>query len=73
VLSDSTYGWANPSAVSQVWRHVSMVARAGYFGAHNLLSGLPREYSSRLLARAPAISLEKGQALFETGAIGDGC
>ena len=50
-----------------------MVARAGYFGAHNLLSGLPREYSSRLLARAPAISLEKGQTLFETGAIGDGC
>ena len=50
-----------------------MVARAGYFGAHNLLSGLPREYSSRLLARAPTISLEKGQTLFDTGAVGDGC
>ena len=45
-----------------------MVARAGYFGAHNLLSELPREYSSRLLARAPAILLEKGQTLFEIGA-----
>jgi len=26
-----------------------------------------------LLARAPTISLEKGQTLFEIGAIGDGC
>ena len=45
----------------------------GSFGAHNLLSGLPREYSSRLLAKAPAISLKKGQTLFEIGAVGDGC
>ena len=50
-----------------------MVARAGYFGAHNLLSELPREYSSRLLAKAHAVSLEKGKTLFETGAVGDGC
>ena len=50
-----------------------MVARVGFFGAHNLLSGLPREYSSRLLARAPVISLTKGQTLFEIGAVGDGC
>jgi len=50
-----------------------MVARAGNFGAHSILSGLPSEFSSRLLARAPTISLEKGQTLFEIGAIGDGC
>ena len=50
-----------------------MVARAGYFGAHNLLSELPREYSSRLLAKAHAVSLKKGKTLFETGAVGDGC
>ena len=50
-----------------------MVAPAGFFGAHNLLSGLPREYSSRLLAKAHAVSLEKGKTLFETGAVGDGC
>ena len=50
-----------------------MVARAGYFGAHNLLSGLPREYSSRLMAKAHAVSLEKGKTLFEIGAAGDGC
>jgi CRP/FNR family cyclic AMP-dependent transcriptional regulator len=50
-----------------------MVARAGNFGAHSLLSGVPSEFSSRLLARAPAILLEKGQTLFEIGAIGDGC
>jgi CRP/FNR family transcriptional regulator len=50
-----------------------MVARASFFGAHNLLSGLPREFSSRLLARASAISLEKGATLFEIGAVGDGC
>jgi CRP/FNR family transcriptional regulator len=50
-----------------------MVAQVSYFGAHNLLSGLPREYSSRLLARAPTISLEQGQTLFEIGAVGDGC
>ena len=50
-----------------------MVARAGNLGANSLLSGLPSEFSSRLLARAPTISLEKGQTLFEIGAIGDGC
>jgi CRP/FNR family cyclic AMP-dependent transcriptional regulator len=50
-----------------------MAVRAGDFGAHSLLSGLPREYSSRLLARAPTVSLEKGQTLFEIGAEGDGC
>jgi CRP/FNR family cyclic AMP-dependent transcriptional regulator len=50
-----------------------VVAPAGFFGAHNLLSGLPREYSSRLLAKAHAVSLEKGKTLFEIGAVGDGC
>ena len=50
-----------------------MALSASSFGAHNLLSGLPREYSTRLLAKAPAISLKKGQALFEIGAVGDGC
>jgi CRP/FNR family transcriptional regulator, cyclic AMP receptor protein len=50
-----------------------MALPAGSFGAHNLLSELPREYSSRLLAKAPAISLEKGKTLFEIGAVGDGC
>ena len=46
---------------------------ANFFGAHNLLSGLPREYSSRLMAKAHAVSLEKGKTLFEIGAAGDGC
>jgi CRP/FNR family transcriptional regulator len=50
-----------------------MAVRASFFGSHNLLSGLPREYTSRLIARAPAISLKKGQTLFESGAVGDGC
>jgi CRP/FNR family transcriptional regulator, cyclic AMP receptor protein len=50
-----------------------MAPPAGFFAAHNLLSGLPREYLSRLLAKAPAISLEKGKTLFESGAVGDGC
>ena len=58
----------------RMWKCRSyMVARAGYFGAHNLLSGLPREYSSRLMAKAHAVSLEKGKTLFEIGAAGDGC
>ena len=50
-----------------------MVVPAGFFGAHSLLAGLPREYSSRLLAKAPAITLKKGKTLFEIGAVGDGC
>ena len=50
-----------------------MIGRAGNVAAHNLLSGLSSEFSSRLLAKAPAISLKKGQTLFEIGAIGDGC
>jgi CRP/FNR family transcriptional regulator len=50
-----------------------MVVPAGFFGANSLLSGLPREYSSRLLAKAPAITLKKGKTLFEIGAVGDGC
>lgn len=50
-----------------------MVGRAAFFSSHNLLSGLPREYAARLLARAPVVALEKGQALFEIGAEGDGC
>ena len=50
-----------------------MVSRASFFAAHNLLSGLPREYSQRLLAKAHAVSLKKGKTLFEVGAAGDGC
>ena len=50
-----------------------MVGRTSSFGSHNLLSGLPSEYSSRLLARAPTVTLNKGQTLFESGAVGDGC
>jgi CRP/FNR family transcriptional regulator len=50
-----------------------MVGTASFFGAHNLLSGLPREYSSRLLAGAQKIFLKQGETLFEIGAEGDGC
>ena len=50
-----------------------MARTVSSFGSHNLLSGLPREYSSPLLARAPAISLKEGQTLFESGEVGDGC
>jgi CRP/FNR family transcriptional regulator, cyclic AMP receptor protein len=50
-----------------------MPGRAALFGSHNLLSGLPPEYSSRLLVNAPAIDLTKGQALFQIGAPADGC
>ena len=50
-----------------------MTGRTALFGSHNLLSGLPPEYSSRLLANAPTIDLTKGQALFQIGAVGDGC
>ena len=41
--------------------------------SHNLLLGLPREYSSRLLAKAPVIFVKQGKALFEIGAAADGC
>lgn len=44
-----------------------------FFAANNLLAGLPREYASRLLAKAPVISLRQGETLFEIGAEGDGC
>ena len=50
-----------------------MAVRASSFGSHNLLSGLPREFSLRLLARAPTVTLGKGKTLFESGAVGDGC
>ena len=50
-----------------------MTGRASLFGSHNLLSGLPSEYSSRLLANAPTINLKKGQTLFTIGSAGDGC
>jgi CRP/FNR family transcriptional regulator len=73
VLPDSNAGSANQRAVPQAWRQLAVVAPAGFFGAHNLLSGLPREYSSRLRAKAHAVSLEKGKTLFETSAVGDGC
>src|SRR5438874_999583 len=52
---------------------VGMAVRASFFTSHNLLSGLPREYTDGLLARASAISLRRGETLFETGAAGDGC
>src|SRR5215813_8996598 len=50
-----------------------MAGRTTLFGSHNLLAALPIEYSSRLLAGAPTISLKKGQTLVEIGAEGDGC
>jgi CRP/FNR family transcriptional regulator len=50
-----------------------MPGRAALFGSHNLLSGLPPEYSSQLLAKAPTIDLTKGQSLFQIGAPADGC
>jgi CRP/FNR family transcriptional regulator len=50
-----------------------MARTVSSFGSHNLLSGLPREFSSRLLARAPTVTLGKGKTLFESGAVGDGC
>jgi CRP/FNR family transcriptional regulator, cyclic AMP receptor protein len=50
-----------------------MTGRASLFGSHNLLSGLPPEYSARLLAKAPTTNLKKGQILFTIGAAGDGC
>ena len=50
-----------------------MASRASFFASHSVLSGLPDEYSSRMLAKAPSIALEKGRTLFEIGAEGDGC
>ena len=50
-----------------------MAVRADFLSSHSLLSGLPREYTARLLAKATATSLKTGQTLFETGAAGDGC
>lgn len=50
-----------------------MPPRASFFASNNLLSGLPDEYASWMLANAPAISLERGHTLFEIGAVGDGC
>jgi CRP/FNR family transcriptional regulator, cyclic AMP receptor protein len=52
---------------------LELAGRSSFFGNLNLLSGLPKEYSTRLLARAPVITLTKGQTLFESGAVGDGC
>ncbi len=43
------------------------------FGSQNLLAGLPIEFSARLGAGAPTTVFKKGQAIFEVGAIGDGC
>ena len=50
-----------------------MATRPSSYGSHNILSGLPSEYSSRLLAKAPDVQLKKGETLFEIGAKGDGC
>ena len=50
-----------------------MVTRANFSSSYNLLSGLPREYSASLLARASMMSLKRGQTLFEHGAAGNGC
>jgi CRP/FNR family transcriptional regulator len=51
----------------------SMVGPTRFFDSHNLLSGLPREYSAGLLAKAPVILVEQGKTLFEIGADADGC
>jgi len=61
---------ARPSAPKDL---LELTGRSGFFGSHNLLSELPQEYSTRLLARAPVITLAKGDILFESGAVGDGC
>src|SRR5262245_28498974 len=50
-----------------------MVPRSSFFEAQSILSPLPREYVARLLARASAKVLAKGQTLFEIGSAGDGC
>jgi len=50
-----------------------LTSALSFFGSHNLLASLPRQFSSQLLERAPVISLRKGETLFESGALGDGC
>jgi CRP/FNR family transcriptional regulator, cyclic AMP receptor protein len=50
-----------------------MALRTSFHGSYNILSGLPSEYASRLLAKAPDVQLGKGRTLFEIGAEGDGC
>jgi CRP/FNR family transcriptional regulator len=50
-----------------------MAAPTTFSDSPNLLTALPLEYSSRLLAGAPTVNLKKGQALFEMGDTGDGC
>jgi len=50
-----------------------MVGPTRFFASHNLLYGLPREYSSRLLAKAPVVFVKQGKTLFEIGAAADGC
>lgn len=47
--------------------------RAASSGSENLLTALPVELSSRLLASATTTTLKRGQILFEVGAPGDGC
>jgi CRP/FNR family transcriptional regulator len=49
------------------------MARPYFFGSDNVLSGLPREYAAGLLAKSPALSLKRGQTLFQSGATGNGC
>jgi CRP/FNR family transcriptional regulator, cyclic AMP receptor protein len=50
-----------------------MNTRTYVFGSHNVLSGLPREYATGLLARARPKFLKRGQTLFESGAVANGC
>lgn len=51
----------------------AQIGRAGFFGSHNILSLLPRRFSDEMLSRAPVIELKKGETLFDSGAVGDGC
>src|SRR5882757_4755371 len=52
---------------------VRMVGPTRFFDSHSLLFGLPREYFSRLLAKAPVVFVKQGKTLFEIGAAADGC
>jgi CRP/FNR family cyclic AMP-dependent transcriptional regulator len=40
---------------------------------HNLLAGLPAEFSGKLLAGERMVTLREGETLFERGDAGDGC
>ena len=73
VWSNSFAAWTNPSVVRQLWRVRWWSRGLVIWGRTAFCPDCRASSSSRLLARAPTISLEKGQTLFEIGAIGDGC